>query len=66
VPEGERAQIKMPGLGQTMLARAARFLAQTGYFYSAWFSLGDGSSLVRERARSGRYKAKHRCFTSFC
>jgi hypothetical protein len=44
VPEGERAQIKIPGLGQTILARAAHLLAQTGYFYSAWFSLGNGSS----------------------
>ena len=39
----ERAQIKTPGLGQTILAPTAHLLAQTGYFYSAWFSLGNDS-----------------------
>jgi hypothetical protein len=43
-PALHQAQIKIPGVGQTMLPRAARLLAQTGYFYSAWFSLGNGSS----------------------
>jgi hypothetical protein len=41
--ERHRAQMKIPGLGQTMLARAAHLFAQTGYFYSAWFSLGNDS-----------------------
>ena len=43
VPDGEPRRIKIPGLGQAMLARAAHLLAQTGYFYSAWFSLGNDS-----------------------
>jgi hypothetical protein len=36
-----RAQIKIPGFSQTMLPHAAHLLAETGYFYSAWFSLGN-------------------------
>jgi hypothetical protein len=44
VPGGERAQIKISAFGQTTLAPAAHLLAQAGHFYSAWFSLGNGSN----------------------
>jgi hypothetical protein len=43
-PALHQAQIKIPDLGQTVLPRVAHLLAQTGYFFSAWFSLGNDSS----------------------
>jgi hypothetical protein len=42
-PARHRAQIKKKPLGLTMLARAVHLLARSGYFYSAWFSLGNDS-----------------------
>jgi hypothetical protein len=37
-PARDRAQIKIAPLGRALRARAAHLLAQSGYFYSAWFS----------------------------
>ena len=54
VPARHWAQRKIPGLGQTMLARAAhlgqnRVLILIQYFYSAWFSLGNDSPSESEK-----------------
>ena len=38
VPVGERARIKIAAHGQSLCARAAHLLAESGYFYSARFS----------------------------
>jgi hypothetical protein len=40
-PARHREKSKISPLGQTPHARAAHLLAQSGYFRSAWFSLGN-------------------------
>ena len=41
VPARHRAKSKIAPHGQTMLARAAHLPPESGYFRSAWFSLGN-------------------------
>jgi hypothetical protein len=56
------AELKFsPSLGQSPWAPGAHLLAQSGYFSSLWVK-----SFVRDFWKPGRYKAKHRYFTSFC
>jgi hypothetical protein len=66
VPARHRAQIKMPGLGQTMLGCwlvRRIFLPKPGiilHFYSAWFYLGNDPRLKKFPRLSWRPAARRR------
>ena len=54
-----QAELKLPPLAKVYGLGGAHLLARSGYFSSPSFSRSIIAIPIRERARSGRYKAKH-------